>query len=423
MGSPGETTNLRNPKDPLPFGVFALFTPDEAMEKDKPPRLKRRGLTVLVCAALLGVMGGLAQSPEFIEDVYARGAGFQIARALAFVTGFVPTSLAEVCIVAAALYLLVPFCIAAVHVAQRKRRMLNAVAAGFFRFWAFAAVVATLFYFTWGMNYARAPLPKRLGWKVVETPADDKEHRIHTDEIAHLAEELVNAANENYRAFCGSDDFGRPSFAPAASPDLDATLDAAYARVQQRLALEPEFAVARAKAKPVAASEIMGWLHIAGFYFPWTGEANFNRHCPAPSLPHVIAHEKAHQRLITSEDECNFLGYLACIFSDDPFVRYSGYLFAQRQMLGELYLRDGNRALELVRRRLPGVQRDVDAIRAYWDKHSGVFEEVSREVNDTYLKSQGVKGGVASYAASKSLIILFARNNGGSAVVKPPEKP
>lgn len=421
--APGETTSFRNPKDPLPFGVFALFTPDEAMEKDKPPRLKRRGLTILICSALLSGMWGLSQSPEFVEDVYARNAGYGIARGLGFITGFVPTSLAEICIVGAALYLFVPFCVAAFHVLKRKRRILNAVAAGFFRFWAFAAVVLTLFYLSWGMNYAREPLPRRLGFKPIETPANDSENEKQTEEIARLAEELIVVTNENYREFCGSDDFGRPSFPPAGSPDLDATLDEAYSRVQQKLGLEPEFAVTRARAKPVAASEIMNWLHIAGFYFPWTGEANYNRLCPAATLPHVIAHEKAHQRLITSEDEANFIGYLACVLSDDPYVRYSGYLFAQRQLLGELYLRDAERAMALVKKRHPGVQRDVDAARAFWQQYSGAIEEVSREVNDTYLKSQGVKGGVASYAASKSLIILWARSNGGSAVVSLPNKP
>jgi hypothetical protein len=59
----------------------------------------------------------------------------------------------------------------------------------------------------------------------------------------------------------------------------------------------------------------------------------------------------------------------------------------------------------------------VDAIRAFWEQYEGVAGQVSEAVNDTYLKSQGVKGGVESYAASKSLIILFARNNGGSLLI------
>jgi hypothetical protein len=421
MGNAGETTHLRNPKDPLPFGVFALFTPDEAMPKDKPPRLKRRGLTILVCAGIMGMLWGLAQSPEFVEDVYARNIGYLFARGLGFVSGFVPTSLAEICVIGAGLYLFIPFCIAAVHVIQRKRRILNAVAAGFFRFWAFAALILALFYLSWGVNYAREPLPKRLGWKAIETPADEAENAAQTEEIAALAEQLVIATNANYREFAGDDDFGRTSFPPANAMALEAALNGAYERVQKKLSLEQEFAVARAPAKPVAASILMNYMGLGGFYFPWTGEANYNRLLPAPMLPHTIAHEKAHQRGITSEDECNFLGYLVCISSDDAYVRYSGYLFAQRQLLGELYARDRGAAKKLVAMRVPGVQRDIDAIRTFWQQFEGAAEQVSQAVNDTYLKSQGVKGGVASYAASQSLIILFARSNGGSAVVALPK--
>ena len=41
----------------------------------------------------------------------------------------------------------------------------------------------------------------------------------------------------------------------------------------------------------------------------------------------VIAHHKAHQRGYAKEDEANFVGYVICINSTDPPVRYSGYLY------------------------------------------------------------------------------------------------
>jgi len=417
MGDASETNDMRHPKEPLPFGVFALFTPDEAMEKDRPPRLKRRGLTFLVCLALLGIAWAASNSPDFVENVYAQNVGQLVARALAASTSWLPTSLAEIVVVSALLYLLVPFTIAFWHVLQRKRRLPNALAAGFFRFLAFSGIALTLFYLSWGMNYARAPLPQRLGWKPLETPADEAEYGQQTQELAGLCEELVQATNISYQQAVGSEDFGRPSFPSVAAGDLDAALDVAYERVQSKLRLEESFAISRGRAKPVAASMLMNYLNLGGFYFPWTGEANYNRLLPAPTLPHTIAHEKAHQRGITSEDEANFLGYLVCAMCDDAYVRYSGCLFAQRQLLGELYRRDSDKAQALIKLRFKGVQRDVDAIRAFWEQYEGVAGQVSEAVNDTYLKSQGVKGGVESYAASKSLIILFARNNGGSLLI------
>ena len=52
------------------------------------------------------------------------------------------------------------------------------------------------------------------------------------------------------------------------------------------------------------------------------------------------------------------------MYHEKSQIQYSGYLFAQRQLLGELFKADRDRAKALLKARLPGVQRDVDAIRA-----------------------------------------------------------
>ena len=195
----------------------------------------------------------------------------------------------------------------------------------------------------------------------------------------------------------------------------DDVFEAAYVRLQLRLGIEPAVAARRGRAKTLLSSELMNYLGLAGFYFPWTGEANYNDRQPAPTLPHSVAHEKAHQRGFAPEDEAGFVGYLACALSDDPYSRYSGALFAQRQLIGELGRYDLKRAQALLARRLPGVQRDVDFLRAFWARYEGTATRVSQSVNDRYLKSQGMKGGVATYAASRNLIVIFARQNGGRA--------
>ena len=43
----------------------------------------------------------------------------------------------------------------------------------------------------------------------------------------------------------------------------------------------------------------------------------------------------------------------------------------------------------------------------------GVAGRVSYAVNDRYLKAQGIRTGVLSYAASRNLLVLFARQRGG----------
>ena len=158
----------------------------------------------------------------------------------------------------------------------------------------------------------------------------------------------------------------------------------------------------------------MSEIGLAGFYSPWTGEANFNPDLPPCQLPHIVAHEKAHQRGVANEAEANFLGYLACVYSDDPYVRYSGLLFAQRQLIIELLLRDRPRGEALLKQRLPGVQRDVNEMKAFWNRYEGRAHSVSLAVNNAYLRANGVEGGLMSYALSARLLVMYARHNAGS---------
>src|SRR5262249_13807619 len=79
--------------------------------------------------------------------------------------------------------------------------------------------------------------------------------------------------------------------------------------------------------KQLVLSSLATWAGITGFYIPFTGEVTFNPDVPAFDLPMAIAHHKAHQRGYAREDEANFIGYLVCINSTEPYVRYSGYLF------------------------------------------------------------------------------------------------
>ncbi|MGH2571543.1 MAG: DUF3810 family protein, partial [bacterium] len=50
---------------------------------------------------------------------------------------------------------------------------------------------------------------------------------------------------------------------------------------------------------------------------------------------------------------------------------------------------------------------------AYWERHRGAGHDVTRALNDAYLKTNQVEGGVLSYDRSVELLISFARTQGG----------
>ena len=388
--------------------------PARVKPKDRAPRLRWRLWVIAGAVAAVGLARLCAAFPAFTETVYANGVWPVIGRALARISGLVSFSVAEVVLGVLLASLVVLFVRAVYQVARGRRRALNAVACGGLFLLTTAAALLVLFYALWGLNYSRAPLVARMQWQDLAKDLPQEEAK---QELARLCEDLIAATNDAYEKALGTDDLGEPSAPPTSMAAVDDGIEAAYVRVAERLDLPASFAARRAGAKPVAASVVMSYLLISGVYTPWTGEANYNRLSPACCIPHTIAHEKSHQRGITSEDEANFYGFLACAHSDQPYIRYSGYLFAQRQLLGELYKADRDRAKALLKARLPGVQRDVDAIRAYVRRYSGPVSKTSHKINNAYLKANRVKGGTLSYRMSARLLVTFARMNDGSCVV------
>jgi hypothetical protein len=372
------------------------------------------GVTVVLAAEVLSWFPGL------VERYYTNGAGQWIVRALARMSGTVSFSLVELVLWGFVIWLLLPVPIAAFHLATRRRGLLNVIVCGVARTVGAAGILVTLFYVLWGFNYARADFAGRMGWNTEGNDLAYSANRNANDELFRLCVQLVFVTNHYYEAANGCRDLGRPSTPGATLAELDRSVDRAYARVANLLELHPTFALARGPAKPVSSSRRMSTLGVAGFYFPFTGEANFNQDAPDCQRPFTIAHEKAHQRCVTGEDEANFLGYLACVTSDDPYVRYSGYLFAQRQLLSELLKVDRDRAMLLLEWRYRGVQRDVDWANLYWGTYRGTRQSFGRAVNNVYLKANRVSGGIRSYQMSARLLVLFAEQNGGSLIVGDP---
>ncbi len=269
------------------------------------------------------------------------------------------------------------------------------------------AWVGVLFYGLWGLAYARPAADVRMGFRAYRAP----QAPIAVDELARLAEDFVARTNALYlELHDGRPDDLAPTRTDQGWRSLDAAVDRGWAAMAVAEGLHPSAASARGPSKPLASSRLFSWLGIGGFYFPFTGEANINAEAPAWGIPSTIAHEKAHQRFVASEDEANYFGWLACVYADDPFVRYSGWMFAHRQLLFALEARDPRTFHWVIRHRLPGVQRDVIAARAFWAGYDGPLERVSDRVNDTYLRLNAVRGGIHAYSASLVLVVEHARH-------------
>ncbi|HVY60802.1 MAG TPA: DUF3810 domain-containing protein [Planctomycetota bacterium] len=381
-----------------------------------PAKPRDRAVPMRAWAAVLGTsavalvaLQALGRSAERVESWYAGAWSPAAGRAIAAITGRVGVSVGELLLLAAALGALVLSARAALDVLRGARRAANALARGLAFGTGAAALLLVAFYALWGLNYKRPDIVRRLALeRYDEGPERDP------TELERLCASLAAGVNRDYELATGGRDAGAPSAPSLPVSEIDRRIDAGYERVAARLSLGDAFAASRGPAKPVLFSMGMSYAGIAGIYDPFTAEANYNRDLPACTIPEVIGHEKAHQRGIASEDEANFMSFLACVASDDPYTRYSAYAFSLGQLSGDLRRADPA-AVDRVRARLdPGPLRDYAERDRFWRRYEGVVERVGAKVNDTYLRANGDRRGIAAYGYSTRLLVLFARAHGGS---------
>ena len=170
----------------------------------------------------------------------------------------------------------------------------------------------------------------------------------------------------------------------------------------------PDFQRLYSNTKPVMLSEPWTYTHISGMYTFFTGEANVNVNYPDFIVVSSAAHEMAHQRGINREDEANFVAYLVCSMSDDPYVRYCGNLDVLNSVLGKLYAASPELYMKVASRVPQEVRRENASYSEFFDKYrETVVSEVSTAVNDKFITSNNQPAGVKSYGLVVDLVAAY----------------
>lgn len=255
-----------------------------------------------------------------------------------------------------------------------------------------AGFLVFLFYVCWGTAYDYPLLASRLAPVAASSEAGELVRR--TEQTARF---IAIAAT------------GLPPVRQLKGEDILARSNAALAQGFAALPSGIEAAPVRERVFGPAKVSRVSWalsrLQLSGYYFPWTGEAQINGEMPLSLWPRVAAHEKAHQRGFARENEATVVGLLACLASADPFVRYSAGLGLFAAFDRDLARVDPE-ARGAIWESLPvRATDDLRAEVAFWKRFDGPAAAVSERVNDTYLKTQGVRSGVASYGETTRLLL------------------
>ena len=347
-------------------------------------------LIMFALALLCALTQVISECSVPFSDWFNRYIG-AFARGLhAWITNLLPFSLAECVIVSIPLWIVVVVvgCFRRLKRSQTAAWRYIASLAGFGA-WMYAAFVVTT-----AVAYNGSTLASKLG--LTQSP-------VSADELRVAAEYMRDKMNEELDSV--TFEFGGSSIMPYSVSEMNDKLLEAYDKFSDGHDFVPGL---YSRIKQVALSEAMTYTHMSGMYTYYTGEANLNINFPDYNLPFTAAHELAHQRGILPENEANFMAFLVCIESDDPYIRYSGYMNMYEYLNSALYSADYDMFAVVYSSLDQRAIYEMRAYNAFYKKYQqNVAATVSSAMNDAYLKAQGQTAGERSYGMVVDLAVAY----------------
>ncbi len=337
---------------------------------------------------------------EAVERLFSLGFYRRWSALLSSLTSPIPFSLAEwllIILVAGALCSIVLFIRGCV---RRGRGCLSYAGSCLLGAGALLSVILFLFTISSGLNYYRRPFLYYSGLEIRPS---------QVSELTGLCMELAGQANR-LREDRAEDESGVFVLSKPFE-ELGRAGAGGYAALMEGNPQWSElFPVSAATTpKAVVFSEAMSYMQIVGVFFPFTMEANVNVHTSDIDIPFSICHELAHISGMMREDEANYLGYLACMASDDPDLWYSGTVIALIHATNALYSHDSDAHAQVMAALDEGVRRDLAEDSDYYYAHKTDFGDFSRSVNNAYLRANSQSDGVASYGRMVDLLLAGYR--------------
>lgn len=349
---------------------------------------------LIAVAVLSAVIHVASVNSSVFSDFINNTVGRFVRAVLAYLTGWIPFSLAETIVIC-----LPAFFVAMIFLSVKLSRIPSNVSIIRFFFYLLAAIAFIYSVFACGFlpAYHGSPLNEKLGLERKRVSAD--ELYATSEAVRDELDKLVGDINYEYGSF---------SVMPYDLSEMNEILNSSYSSFCDKHDFIPDL---KSNVKCIMLSEPMTYTHISGVYSFFTGEANINVNFPDYTLPFTAAHEMAHQRGIAREDEANFVAFLVCLESEDVYVRYSGYMSIYEYLLSALYSADKDMYSEIVRGSSMKIRYEQNAYSLFFDKYrESVASDVSSTVNDTYLKSQGQSEGTKSYGTVVELAVSYYKS-------------
>lgn len=368
-----------------------------APDRDRGPQVRLFDIS-LVLAAASAVLGACARMVPGFAHTYSITVYPVLVNTIGRFSSIFPFSLSE-----AGLYLAAVFCI--LNLLFLIKKPLAALSRLFF----LACLLLFLYTAGCGINYYRTPFSYEAGMVMEQSSAGELYSLclFLTEQINSTLTETDHSGDALKGLYPGqTEDTPLPSAAMLRELGMEGVksmkgLGTAY----------PQLSGYYPYPKPLMNPRLLSIQQLCGIYSPFTIEANYNREMPYYNIPHTICHELSHLKGFMREDEANFIGYLACIGSDSPDFRYSGYLTGWVYAGNALAKADLEAYYGLYGRLAPEAARGLAWNNQFWDRFDGKVAEASTQLNDRYLKANNQEDGVRSYGRMVDLMLAYYRDS------------
>ena len=250
-------------------------------------------------------------------------------------------------------------------------------------------LVYVSFYWLWGFNYYRQPAHERLG--LTKSNANDSTFILVFNEVIEKAN-LYYVPDSVFNM-----------------GELNHTIESSYQGLADYLKIK--YPSGKRPIKHITFSDFFAKATILGYYGPFFNETHINKHLTPWDIPVVAAHEKSHQLGVSSEAEASFYGWLVSVNSKDNFVRYAGWFYALEYFVYQSRkLKDRKGYIKKIR---PEIIEDMKRRHKHWMAwRNETIDNAASKVNDAYLKSNNVEGGIDDYNGVVQLIVdyMLGRN-------------
>ena len=358
----------------------------------KQEATKRKWMFIVALFVVALLIKFASFNSGFVERYYSTGLYIFISNTLRILFGWLPFSIGDVLYAIVAVWLLIKLVrfIKRLFTKQLRKQLFFA---SLRKLAGLVLIVYILFNVLWGLNYNR----KGIAYQLKLQPQKETK-----EDLFLLTRFLLQKVNSGRRSLPQQVHYLSPeqTFSEATTAYKNAERQYPFLRYQNSSIKSSFYGLPG------------NYLGFSGYYNPFTAEAQVNTKMISFLMPYTTCHEMAHQLGYASEDEANFVGYLAAKSSPDMQFQYSVYFDLFNYANSELFVFDSTAAKNNYKQLDTLVKQDIKAYRLFLQRYENPLEPIITILYGNYLKANNQPEGIKTYSLVTAWLIDYRKKYG-----------